>query len=110
MSANTTTLAGLFDALYSPLRRAYSDYAHNYGGKIYIVYANITLLRKERIPYYFSHSAAYQHNEPMPGGWLPLDLSDYYFKEVPVMLYPVQLSNLLIGNIPSDAVFALKIY
>lgn len=85
MSYNTTTISNVFSFLYTPLRRVYSQYAANYSGRQYFLFANVQLKRPDRIPYYFSVEGARIKNNP--DGYLPTDISPYYFRERPIYFY-----------------------
>jgi hypothetical protein len=84
-SYNTTTISNVFAFLYSLLRRVYTQYAANYVGRQYFLFANVVLTRPDRIPYYFSVEGA--RSKSNPAGYLPTDISPYYFKERPIFFY-----------------------
>lgn len=88
MAYNTTTIGNVFAALYTKLRRVYSQYASNYGAKQYLVFANVVLKRPDRIPYYTTVQGAHDKNNP--AGYLPTGISGYYFMERPVYFYDRQ--------------------
>lgn len=104
MSYNTTTIAAVFTALYAPLRRSYQMYAANYGARQYLVFANVVLKRPDRIPYYTSVQGARDVNNP--AGYLPTDLSAYYFRERPIYFYDQQ--SFMDWRIASKPVFNLS--
>lgn len=85
MSYNTTTISNLFSFLYNALRRMYGQYAANYVGRQYFLFANVQLKRPDRIPYYFSTESARLRSNP--DGYLPTDISPYYFRERPIYFY-----------------------
>jgi hypothetical protein len=84
-SYNTTTISNVFVFLYSQLRRLYAQYAVNYISRQYFLFANVVLKRPDRIPYYDSVEGA--RIKSNPAGYLPTDISPYYFKERPVYFY-----------------------
>lgn len=85
MSYNTTTISNVFTRLYSPLRRYYAQYAANFVSRQYLVFANVVLKRPDRIPYFTTVEGARQKSNPV--GYLPPDISPYYFRERPVYFY-----------------------
>lgn len=94
---NTTTISNVFARLYTNLRRFYNQYAANFVARQFLVFANVTLKRPDRIPYYFSVAGAKDKNNPE--GYLPTDISPYYFKERPVYFYDREaFMNWRIGN------------
>lgn len=99
MSYNTTTIANTFRNLYTTLRRAYEQYAANYGGKQYFLFANVLLKKPDRIPFYFTAEGARIKNNPE--GNLDLQISQYYLKERPVYFFDlVNFMDTKIGNKP----------
>ena len=84
-SYNTTTISAVFAFLYSSLRRLYAQYAVNYVSRQYFLFANVVLKRPDRIPYYSTVEGARIKSNPV--GYLPTDISGYYFKERPVFFY-----------------------
>jgi hypothetical protein len=97
-SYNTTTISNVFAYLYSLLRRQYAQYAANYAGRQYFLFANVVLKRPDRIPYYSTVEGA--RIKSNPAGYLPTDISAYYFKERPVYFYnqTAFLESRVLGN------------
>lgn len=97
MSYNTTTIANLFSFLYASLRRVYDQYAFNFIAKQYFLFANVELKRPDRIPYYNNGQGAFDRSNP--AGYLPTDISPYYFRERPVYFYnPTAFMNSRVGG------------
>ncbi len=68
--------------LYSLLRRVYNQYFKTYSGQVFVVFANVSVKKAYQLPIYYNNNGAY--NQATPDGYLPMNLSPYYFKERPV--------------------------
>lgn len=81
MNYQLSTIQQIFSAIYSPLRRVFSDYLVNYSGRSFFVFASAVIKRSTRIGFY--NKAVDAQRGATPDGILP-DLSPYYWRELPV--------------------------
>lgn len=83
MTYNLSSIQTVFATLYTALRREFSDYLQNYGGRSYFVFANVVIKRPGSINFYSSFDQAATRGSV--SGVLP-SLSEYYFRERPLFI------------------------